>query len=266
VDDDVLDELLDLALRLAAAAAAVQVEALGRVRTELSTKSSATDVVTEIDRACETLIVSGLRDARPGDAILGEEGTADDGTTGVRWLVDPIDGTTNFLYGFPGFAASIGAEVDGQRAVGVVHDPLHGEVFAAVVGRGATRNGAPIHCSVKDDLATALVATGFAYDASRRAAQAAVLGRVIPHVRDIRRMGAASVDLCSVACGRLDGYYERGLAPWDLAAGALVATEAGARVGDLDGGPASGDFVLASAPGLFAPLGQLLVVAGAGSA
>ncbi|MEO7555587.1 MAG: inositol monophosphatase family protein, partial [Acidimicrobiales bacterium] len=116
MDDHELDELLALALRLAGEAAAVQVEALGRVRTEMSTKSSVTDVVTEIDRACEQLIVTGLRAARPHDAILGEEGTADDGTTGVRWLVDPIDGTTNFLYGFPGFAASIGAEVDGQRA------------------------------------------------------------------------------------------------------------------------------------------------------
>ncbi|MEO7556722.1 MAG: inositol monophosphatase family protein, partial [Acidimicrobiales bacterium] len=212
------------------------------------------------------LIVDRILEQRSDDAIIVEEGADTAGTSGVSWLVDPIDGTTNFLYGFPGFAASIGAEVDGQRAVGVVHDPLHGEVFAAVVGRGATRNGAAVRCSAKDDLATALVATGFGYDASRRAAQAAVLGRVIPHIRDIRRMGAASVDLCSVACGRLDGYYERGLAPWDLAAGALIATEAGARVGDLEGGPPSGDFVLATAPGLFAPLKRLLTDAGAGSA
>jgi fructose-1,6-bisphosphatase/inositol monophosphatase family enzyme len=223
-------------------------------------------MVTEVDRACEALIVGGLRAARPQDAIVGEEGTADEGTTGVRWLVDPVDGTTNYLYGIPGFSASIAAEIDGDRAVGVVHDVLHGEVFAAVVGRGATRNGVPIRCSDKADLPTALVATGFAYDPSRRERQAAVLGQVLPKIRDIRRMGAASVDLCSVACGRVDAYYEKGLGPWDLAAGALIASEAGARVGDLDGGAAKGDMVLAAAPALFEPLRALLRAAGARSA
>jgi myo-inositol-1(or 4)-monophosphatase len=181
----------------------------------------------------------------------------------VRWLVDPVDGTTNYLYGHAGFAVSIAAEVDGSRAVGVVHDPLHGEVFAARAGGGATRNGQPISCSDKADLQTALVATGFAYDPARRGAQAAVLERVIPHVRDIRRMGAASVDLCSVACGRVDAYYERGLGPWDLAAGAVIATEAGARVGNLDGVDDIGDLILAAAPGVFDPLAELLAAAGA---
>src|SRR5437899_718674 len=143
------------------------------------------------------------------------------------------------------------AEVDGERTIGVVHDPLPGEVFAAATGRGATRNGEPIRCSDKADLQTALVATGFSYEPGRRAAQAAVLQQVLPRIRDVRRMGAASVDLCSVACGRVDAYYERGLGPWDLAAGALVAAEAGARVGNLDGGRSIADPVLAAPPALF---------------
>lgn len=263
---DLLDELLAVALRLAADAAALLVERLGEARTAVQTKSTATDMVTEVDRASEALVVAGLRAARPDDAIVGEEGAADDGTTGVRWLVDPIDGTTNYLYGFPGFAVSIGAEIDGEGAVGVVHDPLHGEVFAASRGKGATRNGRPIRVSDKDELATALVATGFAYDPRRRERQAAVLSEVLPSVRDVRRMGAASVDLCSVACGRVDAYYERGLGPWDLAAGAVIAREAGAVLGDLDGGPPSGGFVLAAAPALFGPLRDLLAAAGARTA
>ena len=261
--DALLDELLALALRLATDAAAVLVDGLGRARSEVGTKSTLTDMVTEIDRASEALIVGGLRAARPHDAIVGEEGTADDGTSGVRWLVDPVDGTTNYLYGHPGFAVSIAAEVDGGRAVGVVHDPLHGDVFAAAAGRGATRNGRPIHCSDKADLPTALVATGFAYDPARRAAQAAVLERVLPRIRDVRRMGAASVDLCSVACGRVDAYYERGLGPWDVAAGALIAAEAGAQVADMDGGPDLGDAVVAAPPALFDDLAALLRASGA---
>ncbi|MGI8661632.1 MAG: inositol monophosphatase family protein [Acidimicrobiales bacterium] len=262
-DAALLDELLVLALRVADDAASLLVEGLGRARADVATKSSLTDMVTEIDRASEALIVEELRAARPDDAIIGEEGTAETGTTGVRWLVDPVDGTTNYLYGHPGFSVSIAAEVHGVRAVGVVHDPLHDEVFAAVSGRGATRNGGAIHCSDKAELSTALVATGFSYDPARRRAQARVLERIVARVRDIRRMGAASVDLCSVACGRVDAYYERGLGPWDLAAGALIAAEAGARVGDLDGATELADTVLAAPPELFDPLASLLREAGA---
>jgi myo-inositol-1(or 4)-monophosphatase len=184
----------------------------------------------------------------------------------VRWLIDPIDGTTNYLYGLPGFAVSIAAEVDGAVSVGVVDSPLHHDVFAAARGRGATRNGAPIVASDKAELPTALIATGFSYEAGRRRRQAAVLAEVLPRVRDIRRLGAASVDLCAVACGRVDAYYERGLGPWDLAAGGLIAAEAGATIGDLDGGPPSGVFVLAAAPAIFEPLRELLVSAGAATA
>jgi fructose-1,6-bisphosphatase/inositol monophosphatase family enzyme len=264
--DDLLDELLDVATDLAARAADLLVDGLSRHRVEVSTKSSSTDMVTEMDRASEALIAAGIRVARPDDGIVGEEGADLAGTSDVRWLVDPIDGTTNYLYGFPGFAVSIGAEYRGEIVVGVVHDPLHREVFRAAKGRGATRNGERINASTKDDLQTALVGTGFSYEPERRRRQAGVLVHVLPHIRDIRRMGAAAVDLCSVACGRLDAFYERGLGPWDLAAGALIAREAGAMVGDLSGGPASGEFALAAATGLFEPLRALLDTAGAGTA
>src|SRR5690606_7730237 len=155
------------------------------------------------------------------------------------------------------------AEQDGEVVAGVVFDVVRGEVFAATRGGGATRNDVPIQTSGAPELATALLATGFSYEASRRAQQAAVLAVVIPQVRDIRRFGAAAVDLCSVACGRFDGYYERGLAPWDLAAGGLIATEAGAVVTDFDGGPARAGSVVAAAPGIAEGLLELLVAAGA---
>jgi myo-inositol-1(or 4)-monophosphatase len=264
--DDLLDELLDLATTLASDTAAMLVDGLARTRSEVSTKSSPTDMVTEMDRAAEAMIVAGVRSVRPDDGIVGEEGAAHEGTSGVRWIVDPIDGTTNYLYGFPSFSVSIAAEHNGEVVVGVVHDPAHGDVFQAVAGRGATRNGEAIRASTKSDLSTALVGTGFSYERARRQRQANVLVQVLPQVRDIRRMGSAAVDLCSVACGRLDAFYERGLGPWDLAAGALVAREAGARVGDLAGGPPSGEFVLAASSDLFEPLRALLDTAGAGSA
>jgi myo-inositol-1(or 4)-monophosphatase len=216
-----------------------------------------------MDRASERLIVDGITRARPGDAILSEEGAGATGSTGVRWVVDPLDGTTNYLYGHPGFAVSIAVEVDGSPVVGVVHDPVHGEVFTAARGRGAGRNGVPIRPSTAADPATALLATGFSYDRARRGDQAAVLVALLPRVRDIRRMGAASVDLCSVACGRVDAYYERELNHWDLAAGLLIAEEAGAAVGGIGGGPAGPASVLASAPALFEPLRTMLVEAGA---
>jgi fructose-1,6-bisphosphatase/inositol monophosphatase family enzyme len=263
---DLLDELLALATEVAAQAAALLVDGLDRPRSSVSTKSTSTDMVTEMDRASERLIVDGLRAARPDDALVGEEGASAAGTSGVRWIIDPVDGTTNYLYGLAGFAVSIAAELDGQPAIGVVNDPLHRDVFTAVRGRGAHRNGRTLHVEGADDLAHALVATGFAYDPERRRRQAEVLIQVLPRIRDIRRIGAASVDLCSVACGRVDAYYERGLGPWDFAAGALIAAEAGAVVGDLAGGPPSGGFVLAAPMGLFEPLRSILEAAGAGNA
>lgn len=256
-------ELLDLARRLAIEASALQRAALSHARERVDTKSSTTDVVTETDRASERLIVDGIRAARPDDAILAEEGTADAGTSGVRWIVDPLDGTTNFLFGVPAFGPAIAVEVDGELVVGVVSDTGRGEVFEATRGGGARLDGRPIRCSPATELATALVGTGFGYDAGRRARQADVLREVLPRVRDVRRFGAAALDLCWVACGRLDGYYERGLAPWDLAAGSLIAQEAGAVVGGLHERPASGDLTIAATPGLFPRLRDLLAAAGA---
>ena len=263
---DLLNELVALADALASDATALLIDGLQHGRAEVSTKSTPTDMVTEMDRASEALIVAGIRAGRPDDGIVGEEGAAIAGSSGVEWLIDPIDGTTNYLYGYPGFAVSIAAALDGDVVVGVVSDALHGDVFRATRGRGATRNGETIHASAQSRIDTALVGTGFSYEPARRQHQAAVLVEVLPRVRDIRRMGAAAVDLCSVACGRLDAYYERGLSPWDLAAGVLVAQEAGAVVGDLHGGPGSGEFVLAAAPALFEPLRDLLDQAGAGTA
>lgn len=224
----------------------------------VGSKSTPTDVVTVMDTRAEELLRRLILAARPNDAVLGEEGADQAGTSRVRWVLDPIDGTVNYLYDLPGWAVSVAAEVDGEVVVGVVEIPSYGETFAAVRGQGATRNGQPIAVSSCAALDQALVATGFGYAASRRAAQAAVLAQVLPQVRDIRRFGAASVDLCAVACGRVDGYYERGLEAWDLAAGGLVATEAGAVVGGLHGRPASRELVVAATPALFPALHDLL--------
>jgi myo-inositol-1(or 4)-monophosphatase len=258
-------ELLALATSLATDAAQLLREGLDHVH-EVDTKSSLTDMVTATDRASERLIVDGIRQARPDDGILGEEGTADAGTSGVRWVIDPLDGTTNFVYGIPAFSVSIAVEVDGITEVAVVADATRRETFTAVRGRGAHVDGRPLRCTDAGQLATALVGTGFSYDAARRARQGAVVAQVLPLVRDIRRFGGAAIDLCWVGAGRLDAHYEKGLAPWDLGAGALIAAEAGALVGDLDGGPPSGAFTLAAAPGIFEPLRALLAAHGAGEA
>jgi myo-inositol-1(or 4)-monophosphatase len=264
-----LAELESLAAEAARRAGTLLLDGLHRDRTQVGTKSSGTDMVTEMDGASERCIVEAILDARPQDAIVAEEGTDHAGTSGVRWVVDPLDGTTNYLYRHPGFGVSIAAEVDSTVVAAAVLDPVHDQLFTAALGGGARLNGRPLRRPPMpggDDLATALVATGFAYDPARRAAQATVLAEVIPRIRDIRRMGAAAVDLCSVALGRVDAFYERGLAPWDLAAGSLVATEAGAAVCDLDGGPPSGRFVLAADPAIVDTLRDLLRTAGAGEA
>jgi myo-inositol-1(or 4)-monophosphatase len=260
---DELDGLLALATRLARDSGSFLIEHLHLERTLVETKSSLTDMVTEIDRASEALLVGGIRADRPDDGILGEEGTHTSGTTGVVWVIDPLDGTTSYIYGYPAFAVSVAVQRDGETVIGVVHDPTHGETFEAVAGRGATVNGSAIAVSAREDLATALVGTGFGYGTDRRVAQAAILTTVLPRVRDIRRSGSAALDLCWAACGRLDGYYELGLQPWDLAAGDLVVREAGGSCTDMDGGPAhSGATVVAAGPRLAGPLRDLLREAG----
>jgi myo-inositol-1(or 4)-monophosphatase len=257
-----LDRLLALATRVALAAGEVLLDGLSE-DLAVDTKSSATDLVTDIDRYSERMVVAGLLDARPDDGVLGEEGTAIDGSSGITWVIDPLDGTTNFVYGHPGFSVSIAAMVDGVPSVGVVVDPLHDDIFSARTGGGALRNAAPVRCSNALDPARALVATGFSYQAAERAEQADVLLHLLPQIRDIRRMGGAAVDLCSVACARVDAYYERGLQPWDMAAGTVIAREAGARVGGLTSDEPGTDFLVAAPPALFETLVELLLAAGA---
>jgi myo-inositol-1(or 4)-monophosphatase len=230
----------------------------GAPRWASTTKSSPTDHVTDADRASERLIVEGIRRARPDDAILGEEGTSQPGTSGLRWVIDPLDGTTNFVYGLPAYGVSIAVERDGVALAGVVVDAARAETFSATAGGGAWSAGVRLRCNHIDDLSLALVGTGFSYDAARRARQGKVVAGLLPRIRDLRRVGAAALDLCWVACGRLDAFYEAGLQPWDLAAGALIAREAGADVTDLAGDAPSGQLALAANPALAARIRELL--------
>ena len=232
-------------------------------RATIDTKSTSTDMVTEMDRASEALIVRRLQELRPDDAIVGEEGAAHPGTSGVEWVVDPLDGTTNYLYRHPGWNVSVGATVDGVPAVGAVVVPSLGDTFVAATGHGATRNGRPLRIGPPAPLATSLVGTGFGYEPAARKAQADALTRLIARIRDVRRMGAAAADLCSVACGRLDAYYEAGLAEWDRVAATVVAREAGARVEVLTATDLGPDCTIAAHPERFDELVDALVEAGA---
>ena len=258
VPADLVADLLDLAVELARRAGALALSMHSGLGTS-DTKSSPTDVVTAADRASEELLVSGIRSARPDDGVLGEEGASFEGSSGVRWVVDPIDGTVNYLYGLPQWAVSIGVEVDGVTEVGVVLDPAKDELFTAVRGGGAQLDGRPLHCTGATELSQAMVATGFSYEAGRRARQARVLTELLPQVRDVRRLGAGALDLCAVAAGRVDAYYEQALKPWDMSAGLLIAAEAGARVGGLRGAGPGPALVLAAAPGVHDALHDLLV-------
>ena len=224
----------------------------------IGTKSSATDMVTEVDRQSERLIVERLASLRPGDGLLGEEGTIDAGTTGVRWIFDPLDGTTNYIYGYPAFCVAIAAEAEDEVVAGAVFDALRGEMFVAAKGSGARRDGRSIHVTDQPDVSQALVATGFGYSQPRRAFQGRVLADIVPLVRDVRRGGSAALDLCWVACGRLDAYYELGLNPWDMAAGALLVREAGGVIGDFQGAPPGANTIVASGPGIFGELRRIV--------
>ena len=296
------EDLLALAAETAAAAGRLLADRGAMARPEVvDTKSSLTDVVTEMDRQAEALITERIRAARPGDAILGEEGGETHGVAqategsaapadAVRWIVDPLDGTVNYLYGLADWSVSIAAEAGGTIVAGVVAVPLHGETFLAVRGRGAwLRSDAGLHSATGEatgahrgpghrrtraratgslpagdrrpaalqpdvPLARALVGTGFGYLPGRRRVQGEVVSALLPQIRDIRRGGSASVDLCMVAAGRLDAFYERGLNYWDYAAGALIAEEAGAVVTGLNGRPPGPSMTVAAAPGLHAEL------------
>lgn len=248
-------------------AATVDVPALGALAAELalgaaelvaarasdaqrvSVKSTETDLVTESDKAAETWLVDRILSARPDDAILGEEGGARGGSSGVRWIIDPIDGTVNFVLGIPQYAVSVAAEADGVVVAGAVCNPVTRELYRAARGSGAFLGERRLTGPRDVPLAKAVIGTGFGYDPERRARQVAVVAALLPRIADVRRMGAAALDLCAVAAGRLDGYFESGLNVWDYAAGVLIATEAGCLASGLHGR---------------APSTQLTVVAGTG--
>lgn len=246
------DELLTLAWKAATSAGSFLQNQRPSSLT-VSSKSTATDAVTEMDRGAEDLIISTLLAARPDDGVLGEEGGERVGSSDVRWIVDPLDGTVNYIYDLPVWGVSIAAERAGRIHAGVVVAPALGQSWCAVRGGGAWevdgRGAVRITPSSVASLASALVATGFSYDAERRRRQGAVIAGLLPDVRDVRRVGAAVVDLCWVASGRYDAFMERGLHPWDYAAGALIAEEAGAQVTAMSGADlATG--VIAAAPGI----------------
>lgn len=264
------EALKDICVELARGAAALVVKQRdflsehGSIAQVTSTKSSPVDPVTAVDKASEAYIVDRLRELRPEDAIVGEEGAQATGTTGVNWVIDPIDGTVNFLYGLPAYAVSVGAAVDGEFVAGCVVNVANGDVYFAASGLGAwvARDGKHqrLRASRVDDTATSLVATGFAYNAQWRAKQADILRLVLPRVRDIRRFGAAALDLCHLAEGRVDAYYEHGTHPWDYAAGAVIAREAGAvvRHPGLEDKADIGAPVIAAAPRVWEAFADLM--------
>lgn len=262
-------DLLAVARSVALEAASLVVEARRGAVEVAAAKSSSVDVVTQVDRDAESLIRGRLAELRPHDGFFGEESGGGGGTSGLTWVVDPIDGTVNFLYGIPHYAVSI-AVVEGEadpqswRALaGVVVNPATGELYSAIAGGGAHLGDRAIRVADAVALDQALVATGFAYLAATRAEQGAAVARLLPLVRDIRRVGTASLDLCAVAAGRVNAYFERTLNPWDHAAGALIAEEAGATVTGLPGARADHRFLLAAHPDLVRMLAPVLAEIGA---
>jgi myo-inositol-1(or 4)-monophosphatase len=260
------EELLAIARQAARAAAAELLARFGRAAVDVRVKSTPTDPVSAADLAAEDAIRRVLGRERPGDAILGEEGGATDGAAeagssadGLRWVVDPLDGTVNYLYGIPQFGVSVACEDSDGVLAGVVLDPVRDECFAATRSGPATLNGEPISVARPHELGRALVSTGFAYNPDVRAAQAEVVGRVLPRARDIRRAGAAALDLCWCACGRVDAYYERGIRRWDYAAGSLVCLRAGLSIQRLP--PVAGVTAVRAQDGRTTGLPDGLVVA-----
>lgn len=261
------NELLDFARTLARETGEEVVRSLSDARIA-ATKSSAEDVVTQNDLAAERHLRSRIAQVRPDDGILGEEGDDVRGSSGVTWVLDPIDGTVNYLYGLPHYGVSVAAVVGPARTAewtavaGAVYDGS-GVLWSAARGMGATRDDAPLVRAEGPPLAGTLLATGFQYVAERRTRQGQIVADMLGQVRDIRRLGAASIDLCLAAAGQVDAYYEHGLNAWDFAAGALIATEAGLRVGGIDGGPATERLLIAAVPGTWDALRDALIEAGA---
>ena len=253
-----LEELLEVAEAAARTAAAVLVERFGGPRVQVRAKSTPTDLVSEADLAAERALREAIAVRRPDDAVLGEEGGDRAGASGLRWVVDPLDGTVNFLFGIPHWCVSVACEDLEGTLVGVVHDPLRGETFAARRDGPPTLDGEPVEGSRREELSTAMVATGFAYDAEVRAVQARVAAELLPRVRDLRRLGSAALDLAWTAAGRYDAYYERGLNPWDRAAGALLCERAGLARRELAPAGVLPDGLLVAPPALLEPLAALV--------
>ncbi len=228
------ERLLDIAISLAHDAGSLLYEKAQRPATGIATKSSATDLVSDADRDSERLILDGLRAQRPDDGLIGEESGGRGTISGITWVVDPLDATVNFLFGIPWWCVSIAALDREGDLIGVVHNPILGETFSAIRAEGAWLNGGRISVSDNDDISKALIATGFAYPSRAREVQGVVAARVLPGVRDLRRMGSAALDLCSLACGRVDGFFESHLEEWDKAAGRLLVREAGGSLDELD--------------------------------
>lgn len=260
-DPSDLRTILALGVELATRAAEVHAEGR-RGRLHVDEKGSPYNLVTQVDQQAERVIVDGIVAARPQDEILGEEGSSRRGTSGIRWIIDPLDGTANYVYGYPAHAVSIGVEVDGELAIGIVLDTGRDVLYAAVRGDSATANGEPIKATAKEDVETAMVATGFSFDPLLRVRQAEVLARLVGGIRDVRRSGAASIDLCALATGAVDAYYEGALAPWDVAGGSVIAEAAGATVlrGAAEGYPGVG--VMGANAGLLERLVPVLRDAG----
>ena len=224
----------------------------------LTEKSSAVDFATQMDQQAEEMIVKLLLAQRPDDGIIGEEGAARQSKSGITWVIDPIDGTVNYLYGLPGWNVSIAAKDKEGVVVGVVYAPTINALWSAVRSEGATYNGKKIKCNNPVKLENALISTGFSYNLNSRIAQGEVVSKLLPQIRDLRRNGAAAVDLCYVAMGALDAYFEESLKEWDIAAGGLIATEAGAKISGRLGGSPDGDLVVCAGAALHAALLPLL--------
>ncbi len=263
---DLLTELLTRARDAAQAASVLLLNP--PVDLAIETKATPTDAVTVMDKRSESLLVSHLLDGRETDGVLGEEGSNRPGTSGFRWVIDPIDGTVNYLYGLPGWSVCVGLEYEGEPIVGVVSAPTYGVTYYAARGLGAFRETSgvsePISPSRVADLPMALTATGFGYASTQRAFQAEILRTLLPEIRDIRRAGSAAVDICWVADGKVDAVYEKGLNPWDYLAASVIAREAGAVVAGLDGRGPNADLTIAANPVLFAKFHDRLKQLGAG--
>mgnify|MGYP003290063260 CR=1 FL=1 len=257
-----LSELLEIAKRAASLAAAVHRRALNS-DIKVETKRSISDLVTETDREAEQELVRAIRAARENDSIIGEEGTNQAGSSEVKWILDPLDGTTNFVHRYPAHAVAVGLEIKGRRTIGVVHDSFSNRVYAGVVGEGATCDGKPITVRDESTLKQALIGTGFLPNENVRREQANLLRQILPRVRDIRRSGCPSLDICNVASGTLDGFYECGLGPWDITAAAAIAEAAGATVQLLNSGVLPNPLLVVANPQLASALIDLLIETGA---